>query len=140
MVAGVFLFVEHSTFTHNGHQRTRISIVAKHRWPIEETRDSAGRLSSGRSIHQENWENRSLHLYDERSIDLEEVCLLLNASKSQIYRLTRMMAIPHYKPTGKSLYFNRKEVLEWIQKHPIGVNMDNVKALEEGEMPNKKEE
>ena len=71
---------------------------------------------------------------------LEEVCLLLNASKSQIYRLTRMMAIPHYKPTGKSLYFNRKEVLEWIQKHPIGVNMDNVKALEEGEMPNKKEE
>ena len=51
-----------------------------------------------------------------------------------------MMAIPHYKPTGKSLYFNRKEVLELIQKHPIGVNMDNVKALEEGEMPNKKEE
>ena len=46
-------------------------------------------------------------------LNLEEVCLLLNTSKSQIYRLTRLMAIPHYKPTGKSLYFNRKEVLEW---------------------------
>ena len=43
-------------------------------------------------------------------LNLEEVCLLLNTSKSQIYRLTRLMAIPHYKPTGKSLYFNRKEV------------------------------
>ena len=81
------------------------------------------------------------YIYTTKEVlTLEEVCLLLNASKSQIYRLTRMMAIPHYKPTGKSLYFNRKEVLEWIQKHPIGVNMDNVKALEEGEMPNKKEE
>ena len=37
-------------------------------------------------------------------LNLEEVCLLLNTSKSQIYRLTRLMAIPHYKPTGKSLY------------------------------------
>lgn len=73
-------------------------------------------------------------------LTLEEVCLLLNASKSQIYRLTRMMAIPHYKPTGKSLYFNRKEVLEWIQSHPIGINMDNVKALEEGESPINKED
>lgn len=81
------------------------------------------------------------YIYTTKEVlTLEEVCSLLNASKSQIYRLTRMMAIPHYKPTGKSLYFNRKEVLEWIQKHPIGVNMDNVKALEEGEMPNKKEE
>jgi len=49
-------------------------------------------------------------------LNLEEVCLLLNTSKSQIYRLTRLMAIPHYKPTGKSLYFNRKEVLEWNSK------------------------
>ena len=68
-------------------------------------------------------------------LNLEEVCLLLNTSKSQIYRLTRLMAIPHYKPTGKSLYFNRKEVLEWIQSHPIGVNLENVKALENGTAP-----
>lgn len=27
-------------------------------------------------------------------LNLEEVCLLLNTSKSQIYRLTRLMAIP----------------------------------------------
>ena len=29
----------------------------------------------------------------------------------------------------------RKEVLEWIQSHPIGVNLENVKALENGTAP-----
>lgn len=43
----------------------------------------------------------------------------LGMSKSCLYKLTHKKAIPHYKPTGKLVYFNRKEVEAWVMSNRV---------------------
>ena len=52
-------------------------------------------------------------------LTLDEASVYLDASKSQLYKLTRTFAIPHYKPNGKTIYFSKQELVEWIKKHPV---------------------
>lgn len=48
-----------------------------------------------------------------------EVADYLGISQSQIYKLTMNMEIPHFKPQGKVIYFDRKELLKWMRKKHI---------------------
>ena len=50
---------------------------------------------------------------------MDEASILLNASKSQVYKLTRTLASHHFKHGGKAIYFYKSEILEWIKEHPI---------------------
>lgn len=52
-------------------------------------------------------------------LTLEEASEYLGVSKSQLYKLTRTAAIPHYKPNGKFIYFDRKELVEWVKQNPV---------------------
>ena len=63
-------------------------------------------------------------------LNLEEVCLLLNTSKSQIYRLTRLMAIPHYKPTLKKLTLS---IVVFQSQRSVGVDSKPSYWCESGE-------
>lgn len=47
-----------------------------------------------------------------------EVAEYLGVSQSQIYKLTMNMEIPHYKPQGKTIYFDKKELLKWMRMMP----------------------
>lgn len=58
-------------------------------------------------------------------LSLEEASVFLNFSKSQLYKLTRTFAIPHYKPTGKYIYFDRLELLQWIKSQPVKTKMEH---------------
>lgn len=49
----------------------------------------------------------------------DEVAAYMGISKSHLYKLTMMKEIPHYKPTGKLCYFNRKEVEQWLQSNRV---------------------
>ena len=46
----------------------------------------------------------------------EEACKFLDLSQSLLYKLTSKQKIPHYKPRGKMVYFDRKELVKWIKK------------------------
>ncbi len=61
------------------------------------------------------------HSVTKEILSLDEASVFLNASKSQLYKLTRTLAIPHYKPGGKAIYFYKSEILEWIKQHPAKV-------------------
>lgn len=37
-------------------------------------------------------------------------------SQKQIYKLTSTRAIPHYKPSGRKLFFKKDEIDDWINK------------------------
>lgn len=52
-------------------------------------------------------------------LTLEEASEYLGVSKSQLYKLTRTAAIPHYKPNGKFIYFDRKELVDWVKQNPV---------------------
>ena len=50
-----------------------------------------------------------------------EVAEYLGVSQSQIYKLTMNMEIPHYKPKGKTIYFDRKEIVRWMRSNYFSV-------------------
>ena len=52
-------------------------------------------------------------------LTLEEASLFLGLSKSQLYKLTGAGVIPHYKPGGKYIYFDRADLVEWVRHNPI---------------------
>lgn len=55
----------------------------------------------------------SLLSQSKRVLNLNEVCELTGLSKSTLYKFTSDGIIPHYKQ-AKHLYFNRKEVEDWL--------------------------
>jgi len=60
------------------------------------------------------------HLYVIKKVfSFEEACRFLNLSKSYLYQLTSKGLIPHYKPQGKMLYFEREELESWLLQNPV---------------------
>lgn len=49
----------------------------------------------------------------------DDVVLLTGLSKSHLYKLTCSHQIPHYKPNGKQIYFDRTEVETWMKQNRI---------------------
>ncbi len=70
-------------------------------------------------------------ILNKEILTLEEVAKYLQLSKSRLYKLTSEKAIPHYKPSGKTIYFKRSEVDDWIF---------NSKVLSVDELENKTEQ
>lgn len=50
-------------------------------------------------------------------LNFNEACTYTGMSKSAMYKLTCYKEIPHYKPTGKLVFFNRKELESWLQQN-----------------------
>ncbi|WP_337579155.1 helix-turn-helix domain-containing protein [Prevotella pectinovora] len=56
-------------------------------------------------------------LYTTKDIlNMKEVCKYLDISQSLLYKLTCSGEIPHFKPRGKMIFFEKKELIEWIKK------------------------
>ena len=56
-------------------------------------------------------------LYTTKDIlNMKEVCQYLDISQSLLYKLTCSGEIPHFKPRGKLIFFEKKELIEWIKK------------------------
>ena len=47
----------------------------------------------------------------------EEAAKYMGISRSYLYKLTMRKEIPHYKPMGKVVYFNRVELEQWLQSN-----------------------
>jgi excisionase family DNA binding protein len=72
---------------------------------------------------------------DDRPLNFKEACAYLGFAPSYLYKLTYRKVIPHYKPTGKVLFFSKCELDEWIfakSKIKIQKSKDE-KIIEENE-------
>jgi len=49
----------------------------------------------------------------------EEAARYMGISRSHLYKLTHRQEIPHFKPTGKVIYFNRAELEQWLQNNRV---------------------
>lgn len=54
----------------------------------------------------------------------EDVALLTGFSKSHLYKLTCSHQIPHYKPNGKQIYFDRAEVEAWMKRNRVATTQE----------------
>ena len=52
-------------------------------------------------------------------LTFDEVCAYTGMSRSHLYKLTSAGKIPHSKPTGKLIFFDRSELEIWLKKNRI---------------------
>ena len=55
-------------------------------------------------------------------LKVPEVAELLGVSVHTVYSMVHRRAIPHYKPTGKLLYFKESEIIDWVQNARVEIN------------------
>jgi len=73
---------------------------------LNEIKEQLNRLESG--------------LLSQKSVlNFDEVVKFTGLSKSYLYKLTSTNRIPHYKPNGKVIYFERAQVEAWLMQNPI---------------------
>lgn len=52
-------------------------------------------------------------------LTFSDALLITGLSKSSLYKLTHAKKIPHYKPTGGLIYFDRVELESWLKQNRI---------------------
>ena len=55
-------------------------------------------------------------------LTIEDAATFTGLSRSHIYKLTSAGDIPHYKPNGKYIYFDRKELEAWLLRNRVSTN------------------
>jgi len=59
---------------------------------------------------------------NDRILTAEQAAQYLSRKISAIYQLVHRKEIPHYKPSGKCLYFLESELRDWILARRISTN------------------
>ena len=60
-----------------------------------------------------------LNIRDFEPLDIEGASEYLKIPKSSLYQLIHKKKVPHHKPNGGKIYFDRFELNEWIIKSRI---------------------
>jgi excisionase family DNA binding protein len=71
------------------------------------------------SIEKRVAELENLVFLSKNVLSFDEASKFLNLSKSYLYKLTSGNLIPHYKPQGKMLYFEKAELEAWLRQNPV---------------------
>lgn len=61
----------------------------------------------------------NLLLSQKTVFNFDEAASYTGLSKSYLYKCTSAGTIPHFKPQGKHIYFNKAEVDQWLQRNPV---------------------
>lgn len=59
------------------------------------------------------------NLATKEVLTFDEAALYTGLSRSFLYKSTSKCMIPHYKPNGKMIYFNRVELEQWLQRNRV---------------------
>lgn len=72
--------------------------------------------------------NIEILLLSQKTVfNFDEVAAYTGLSKSYLYKLTHTAQIPHFKPQGKHIYFNKADIDQWLQRNPVTpVNADEI--------------
>ncbi|MCG8321312.1 MAG: helix-turn-helix domain-containing protein [Cytophagales bacterium] len=62
---------------------------------------------------------KASNLCQKEVLTFSEFCKYCGISESHGYKLTSQNRVPHYKPSGKMVYFKRSEIDDWLLKNPV---------------------
>ncbi len=68
---------------------------------------------------------------DDKPLTFKEACNYLGYAPSYLYKLTYKNIVPHYKPTGKIIFFSKNELDEWIFKSSVERRVQSEELNEE---------
>lgn len=60
-----------------------------------------------------------IFLCQKEIFNLDEAAMFIGVSKSNLYKMTAYRKIPHYKPAGRYIYFERAELDNWIREGAV---------------------
>lgn len=58
-------------------------------------------------------------LAQKKALNFDEACIFTNLQESYLYKLTSTGKIPHFKPRGKMIYFEREALESWLLQNPV---------------------
>jgi len=87
-------------------------------------------------INQLDRIERNSLLMAKSVLTFEDVKLLTGLSGSHLYKLTSGRKIPHYRPNGKMLYFDKCEIEQWMKQGRIKTN-DEIESTAANYLVNK---
>ena len=76
-------------------------------------------MSDKKSIEERIEELEALVYATKNVLSFDEASKYLNLSKSYLYKLTSAQQIPHYKPQGKMIYFEKDALDAWLRQDPV---------------------
>ena len=62
-----------------------------------------------------------IDLTTKKVLTFDEAARYMGMSKSCLYKMTSQKIVPHYKPNGKMIFFEREEIEKWILRSKIYV-------------------
>lgn len=74
------------------------------------------------SIEERLQNIETLLLSQKTVMSFDEMAVYSGLSKSYLYKLTCTGGVPCYKPNGKNIYFDRKEVDQWLLRNRKATN------------------
>ena len=63
-------------------------------------------------------------LSNKQTLNIDEAAAFTGLAVSYLYKLTSTQEIPHYKPRGKMLYFDRSELEGWLRQGKVSSNAE----------------
>ena len=66
----------------------------------------------------------SVMITQKEVLSASEAASYMNVSLSYLYKLTAERKIPHSKPMGKMVYFNRLELEKWLQSNRVATEQE----------------
>ena len=57
-------------------------------------------------------------MFSKNVLNLKEACEFLGFKKSTIYKMTSSGILPHSKPNGKTIFFEKAKLEEWMLSNP----------------------
>ena len=67
-------------------------------------------------------------MFSKNVLNIKEACEYLGYKKSYIYKLTSAGIIPHSKPNGKTIFFDKTKLEEWMLSNP-SISLSDKKIL-----------
>ena len=58
-----------------------------------------------------------LLIWSKEMLTFDEACDYTGISRNHLYKLTAFGKIPHSKPNGKLLFFEKKELVGWLTQN-----------------------
>lgn len=74
----------------------------------------------------------------KRVLTFAEACIYLGVSESHLYKLTAQQEVPHFKPRGKLIYFERIELENWLLSRKVPTMKEQMEAAIEKSSKSKK--
>ena len=78
-------------------------------------------MGENKEIMQQLAEIKALTLLAAKDmLTMDDAVLYTGLGKSYLYVLTCKNKIPYYKPNGKTLYFKKAELNDWLSRNRVG--------------------